>query len=1040
MTNNMKIRINNINDIKLMLINELTSQGIAKFENNELELKAEIIYSISPTDRMLLGFPSYYPFTIEITNDGNVYKASSKLCYSFKEHLYGDYLFFERKENLLLEEGGLKYLLTKEFFNVCKLIERYNTFSGEETERYRLLSRISEIAKQNDMILPPSLQDSNISIINKLELDLKQERPDEDISFELKGELGIDKFPIDLDLNHIKPRTNFTKIKNENNINRIHFNDVIGIAISKIKQLNTFSKEDKISYLSKVDSDPELDADIIDLSKFSKRVIEYGYYKPRYFALVKAFKSEWIPGFSADKGDRQEITYIQNEEERIEFENSISKSLSANLDFIEYNNNVIPIKEAQELNNYFKKQLANHKTKPSNKEKKVLIIEENIDDLNYNEKSNDAKVKELYFKNPPNLKKEIKLLDYQKEGIAWLLSIADSYKGCLLADDMGLGKTLQILSFIDIYISDSPSYNIKILVIAPVSLLENWKNEYYKFFNPKLKVIITNSRNNLDFSKEKGQDNLFILTNYETVKNPKNQLTYGSTQWDIVIIDEAQKIKTPGTRVTNAIKSLKANFKIALTGTPVENSLLDVWSIIDFTSPGLLGSAKKFKDDFDKPLQKDFSSETLETVGKELRKCLGSSFKRRLKSDVDLALPEKKEIKKYHDMPEVQKNIYMEEVQQKEEGTPMLAIIQNLRNISDHPYLKHYDTKNFTTDELINSSAKLKITIQLLSEIKKRGEKVIVFTEFRKLQYLLRGVFLEYYSLTDIYIVNGLTATQETKSKESRQTIIDKFSKKNGFQIIIISPIAAGVGLNITAANNVIHYTRHWNPAKESQATDRVYRIGQNKPVNVYYPMSTLPDITSFDLTLDGLLKKKISLSDYTMFPTPITDVKSDDFNSIFNVAVSPQPVKLKKDELLKLDYNYLVSYIALVLKKRFSITVLTPLKNNKGIDIIGLNEYQTNSNHLIKIISPQQNFNKSALKDLQITKKYFEYSFNNKFNLIVIINNQIIEDSNGIETIEMNNLLNYVDNEAITFRELDKISLNRLNSLSDIQNLTANI
>lgn len=1039
MNKKIKLAIDSMTEMKKLLIDELISQGIAEFEDNKLALQPETLYSLLPSDRRLLGFPEFYPFSIVINNEGNIYKSSSTLSYCFKEHELGDYLFLKRENNLLFENEKLRYILKLEQYSICKIIDEYNSFNGTESDRISLLAKIIQMAKQNEVILPINLQKDNITSINKMSLELKKNPVTEDIELELNANTEEYGFNFNLELCKINPKSRFIKEKTKDHVYRIHFNEEYEKIIKEVKQVNALPPAEKKEYIKSSKIESILETDYIDLANYSKRVIEYGFYKPRYYPLVSAFKSEWLPGVSIDEGDTQEIIYIKDEKERLIFENRIESSIKEDKDFIDYKEHIIPLEEAQELNRFFKKQLSNTKVKPSDKEKKVLIIKENISDLSYSEVDIDQKVNDMYYEDPPNLKSGLDLLDHQKNGVAWLLSVVDSYSGCLLADDMGLGKTLQILSFIDIFTAKQSPNKTKILIVAPVSLLENWRNEYHKFFNPKLNAIIVSSKTNFSKYDDEKLNNSFMLTNYETVKNPKNQPFFGRIQWDIVVIDEAQKIKTPGTRVTNAIKALKSYFKIAMTGTPVENTMLDLWSIIDFAIPGLLGSAKKFKDDFDKPLQTDFSQENLEKVGYELREILGNSFKRRMKIDVNLSLPEKREIFERREMPPIQQQLYMEEVEHENDGTPMLAIIQNLRNISDHPYLKIYNIRKFSTEELINSSAKLMITMEILSEIKKRDEKVIVFTEFRKLQNMLRSVFLDYFKLEEISIINGLTATQESKNKESRQSLIDKFSDKEGFQIIVVSPIAAGTGLNITAANNVIHYTRHWNPAKEAQATDRVYRIGQAKEVNVYYPMSVMSDVKSFDVTLDELLAKKMMLSNYTMFPTPISDVNSSDFNHMFDINTQHELLFIDKEALLRFEQEYFQSFVAIAFKKRFAETILTPIKSNKGIDLLAFNELKTNRNYIIKVLLSGQELDKNEISDLNIANKYYDYTFNTNFKIIIATQSNALDDSENFEVLNIDDLFSLTDGEPITLKEVELMNKNRISSLESIQDMVVN-
>lgn len=437
---------------------------------------------------------------------------------------------------------------------------------------------------------------------------------------------------------------------------------------------------------------------------------------------------------------------------------------------------------------------------------------------------------------------------------------------------MGLGKTLQVLYFIEWFyqkVTRKP-----ILVVAPVSLLENWQNEYNKFFPTSNLDVITLWGANVKYyivpnDKRQTIVNLskpaIYLTTYETLR--KQQIPFGLIDWGIVILDEAQKVKTPGTFVTNAAKALKAEFKIAMTGTPVENSLMDLWCIIDFCSPGLLENAKEFSKQYQKPLNEKDTD--LKLLSEKLRNKIGDTLLRRMKSDVAKDLPSIEYLKHDEQMPKEQLDSYMnelsmiEELKRKSESSQsVLQGIFNLRSISDHPYLKHYQIENVESEKLINSSAKLKKVISILEEIKRNEEKAIVFTENKSMQRVLRKTIHEYFSIHPV-IINGETPTSKSKydqSKLSRQQEIDKYQRIKGFNVIIMSPVAAGFGLNITEANHVIHYTRHWNPAKEQQATDRAYRIGQKKPVKVYFPFAVTPsrDFKTFDIILDELLQKKI--------------------------------------------------------------------------------------------------------------------------------------------------------------------------------------
>ena len=560
---------------------------------------------------------------------------------------------------------------------------------------------------------------------------------------------------------------------------------------------------------------------------------------------------------------------------------------------VEYNNTQLDIEDAMFLAQTAEKQLkdpsqpAKVESENGNEARNVLIIEENAEELGFAVKERTIEKGDKYtLFTDPFLQEGFSLKDHQKEGVAWLQHLYKSKaSGCLMADDMGLGKTLQILYFIDWH-SRKYANHKPYLIVAPISLLENWKNEYERFFmQPRMKINMLTSKDvTRKFDKsivDKMQKMDIILTNYESLRI--SQLNFCAVEFDVVALDEAQKIKSPGTLVTNAAKALKCNFKIAMTGTPVENSLLDLWCIMDFCVPGLLGNAKAFAAQYQNPLKKEDND--IVALGNEVHDKLGVYFMRRLKKDAAKDLPDKIELKEKVLMPPVQKEAYASVVNDYTSGIQpnMLVTIMHLREVSEHPYLYDSTLLNHETDEIVDTSARLQATIKFLDEIKKKEEKVIIFVERKETQKMLQKLCLKRYGIIT-KIINGDTPSivkRYMPNKQSRQSSIDEFQAVDGFNVIIMSPVAAGMGLNVTAANHVIHYSRHWNPAKENQATDRAYRIGQTKDVFVYYPMAVRTDIKSFDETLDDLLSRKTSLATSTLFPTERVEVKQEELGQM---------------------------------------------------------------------------------------------------------------------------------------------------------------
>lgn len=623
-------------------------------------------------------------------------------------------------------------------------------------------------------------------------------------------------------------------------------------------------------------------------------MIEIGVYKPKFYPFICPYKSCWIAGATVEtpQNGTTKVT-INNEEELEKLKREIQSAKENKKGIVEYNNTQLDIEDAMFLAQTAEKQLkdpsqpAKVESENGNEARNVLIIEENAEELGFAVKERTIEKGDKYtLFTDPFLQEGFSLKDHQKEGVAWLQHLYKSKaSGCLMADDMGLGKTLQILYLIDWH-SRKYANHKPYLIVAPITLLENRKNEYERFFmQPRMKINMLTSKDvTRKFDKsivDKMQKMDIILTNYESLRI--SQLNFCAVEFDVVALDEAQKIKSPGTLVTNAAKALKCNFKIAMTGTPVENSLLDLWCIMDFCVPGILGNAKAFAAQYQNPLKKEDND--IVALGNEVHDKLGVYFMRRLKKDAAKDLPDKIELKEKVLMPPVQKEAYASVVNDYTSGIQpnMLVTIMHLREVSEHPYLYDSTLLNHETDEIVETSARLQATIKFLDEIKKKEEKVIIFVERKETQKMLQKLCFKRYGIIT-KIINGDTPSivkRYMPNKQSRQSSIDEFQAVDGFNVIIMSPVAAGMGLNVTAANHVIHYSRHWNPAKENQATDRAYRIGQTKDVFVYYPMAVRTDIKSFDETLDDLLSRKTSLATSTIFPTERVEVKQEELGQM---------------------------------------------------------------------------------------------------------------------------------------------------------------
>lgn len=879
--------------IYYMPLATLVDNGYAYASKDGCLVPYENIYLLDEEDRLLLGIPQPYNMAMRLIGTSMLNETDFEYKIEFLSHVPdGDLLVCERNGNILIN-GRKKYLLSAAQFELINKIENFNSIP-EETKstdyNMRKFAEIKTLAKLANCELDSYLDNENVFVPKRIKIEIGRDEegftidPAIDIEENKKFQQYFDRmrkvqgqYPIQ--------RENGERI-------RVVLNEEQKENLLHIK--NQGGRHKTREEIQKIIEEPTefFDPDAFDLSElYSDRVIEIGVYKPKFYPFICPYKSCWVAGATIEtpQNGTTKVT-ISSDEELEVLINGINRAKKEGKSVVEYNDTQIDIDDARFLADCANEQLKNPSIPidvKDNDKNKVLIIKDNAEELNFavNEKGIEKNDKYTLFTNPC-LKKEYPLKGHQKEGVAWLQHLYKSKaSGCLMADDMGLGKTLQILYFIDwhsrVYKDHKPY-----LVVAPISLLENWKNEYEKFFSqPRMSIHMLTSRDvPRKFDKniiDKIQKMDIVLTNYESLRI--SQLNFCAVEFDIVALDEAQKIKSPGTLVTNAAKALKCNFKIAMTGTPVENSLLDLWCIMDFCVPGLLGNAKTFAAKYQSPLKKEDTD--IVELGNEIHEKLGAYFMRRLKKDAAKDLPKKHELKKKISMPPVQKKTYASIIDNYTNGIQpnMLVTIMHLREVSEHPYL--YDASLLTRNinELVETSARLQATISFLDSIKLKGEKVIIFVERKETQKMLQKLCYERYGII-CKIINGDTPTiikRQSPDRQSRQASINEFQSVDGFNVIIMSPIAAGMGLNVTAANHVIHYSRHWNPAKENQATDRAYRIGQAKDVYVYYPMAVTSDIKTFDETLDDLLSRKTSLATSTIFPTERIEVRQEELGQM---------------------------------------------------------------------------------------------------------------------------------------------------------------
>ncbi len=441
------------------------------------------------------------------------------------------------------------------------------------------------------------------------------------------------------------------------------------------------------------------------------------------------------------------------------------------------------------------------------------------------------------------------LRPYQHKGFSWLYKNAQLGMGGILADDMGLGKTLQVITFLLKMKEEGNLKKRKALVVVPTTLLSNWMRELVKFA-PDLKAAVYHG------PQRKFADNFDILiTTYGVLRSDEKQLS--KKDWAAMIIDEAQNIKNVSTSQTKSVKSIKADIYIAMSGTPVENRLSEYWSVMDFANKGYLGSLSKFSENFGKPIQKYNDQEALEVF----RRITAPFVLRRLKSDKTIIqdLPDKIENDCFVNTEPDQTAIYEQTVEnaltaiEQTEGIArkglVLSMMTALKQICNHPW--QYLKKGAKNPEL---SGKALMLFELLDNIRAQGEKVLIFTQYKQTGDLMTVWIRDRYGREPLFLHGGNTRKQ-------RDEMVDDFQNNRQDNIFILSLKAGGTGLNLVGANHVIHFDLWWNPAVEAQATDRAYRIGQQKNVMVYRLLSA----GTLEERIDAMLKGKKELANMTV-------------------------------------------------------------------------------------------------------------------------------------------------------------------------------
>lgn len=630
-----------------------------------------------------------------------------------------------------------------------------------------------------------------------------------------------------------------------------------------------------------------------ETAAYGERVLGLGLWRPRVLPWVQVAGTDWfgpetgvpvpggaptVPGIIV--GDRR-IPLTPQQAERLAADVEAAIAREQPTVPVEVDGETTQIPATQEtlvtLRDVQNRSSPRPKPQPSPPDE-VLIIEPNEQAVDH---EGEFKARQrLEPGEPPQLLTPLK--PHQRQGLAWLQHAwLAGRPGVLLADDMGLGKTLQGLAFL-VWLRNAMRAGAlpaaPLLIVAPTGLLENWRAEHDRHlaapglgaclpaYGRGLAALRQHPAGNgpgLDVEKLSRAD--WVLTTYETLRDYDRD--FGRVRFAGKLMDEAQKIKTPGIRLTDAAKAMNTDFRIAMTGTPVENRLADLWCIVDTVHPACLDDLKSFSARYERDTDVDKLRELKATLDQPRGKT-PPLLLRRLKKDQLPDLPRCDVEVTERAMPSTQAGTYVAAiaaVRETQRRGAVLEALQRLRGICLHPAPE--DSVNDTS--FIALSARLSLTIEALDDIQARGERALLFVDDLRMQARLAGLIQRRYHLdAPPMLINGTVAGGR------RQELVDRFQQaSDGFGCMLLSPRAGGVGLTLTRANHVIHLSRWWNPAVEDQCNGRAVRIGQTRPVTVHVPLAVCPDgRRSFDQNLHALLERKRGLMHEALLPPAMSE------------------------------------------------------------------------------------------------------------------------------------------------------------------------
>lgn len=1047
---NITINFDSLNiDIKNFIeMSMFDLEHIINKESNTFKILHKDIYELEKEYLELFRFPKVFNGNMKVKLRGLINQCNAQ----FQIKLFNDREIFPYQiiGSILKVSNFEQYILPK---NMYEIFSKNKTL--DKNSEYSMYSFIETLQEDtSNKVKFDGLGDNDfVKSVKKVSIDIQEDENNDLIltpkfddlptEYSKKYEKNIDNSDESLLITNVDKETK--------SVNR-YLLDKQDIEVSKtINKTKRIPKKDVPKFMSNPTSffeydNEELEEKLKEVFDFGYRIVGIGEPYIGYFGSIKIdtplsevlkkdpefveiVDKEYVKEFVEENEDDLVaiVEQIKNAKDNTKSEININGQKINDYEYDTY----IELCEKQIKKNSETKEKELNEEKP----KEVILIDPNDENgLSYKEEFKKELAEIIYDDNNPknyylDFNDNFKPKEHQIKALNWLIDLKISgYKGCLLADDMGLGKTFQVISFINLLIKT----NKKVLIVAPTVLIDNWKNE---FENALKQVVKQNYRIKTIRGSTKALDDLELITKgkktkEEVFKNIENVnfvddyniyiTTYKTLQkyqfaWafmaedknigiECIVYDEAQNIKNPNALQTQAAKAVSSlcNFNILLSGTPIENELRDIWCLFDVFDPLFFGSWKNFR--------KEFVNNT-ENVESRLREKISNYMLRRLKNQVLDSLPKKFEPKLDENLPTHYApkivNFTNEETKLYESiinsNEASLSKLRQLRLISMHPILVNKEVSLIDyclKNDVLNEFSKTKELLNILENVKLKKEKAIIFVISKNMQILLKSTLSKKYGL-NVHVVNG-----ENNKSDSLKNMLDDFRSIDGFNIIILSTLAAGVGLTLNEANHVIHYERHWNPAKEDQASDRVYRIGQNKDVFIHHLICKLDsEKSSFDDGLNKLIMNKKSLSEDTLIPTSsvtekdLTDIifENEDTNCLDNI-----------DSMNPYEFE---NYIKEIFKnKGYRSTLTDKVPSEYGADVLAIRD-----NEVIAIqckhSSNQNSFGREAMYQLHSEAKTFY-----KATRLIAITNSIFNSNamnlakvHGIEVVDKHNFYDFL-------------------------------